>query len=205
MNESAKTFLGCLIWFVVAVLLFKGCDWYSSNRKEKRHEAYIKKRQNDSIRKAFVADSLAHDLHYQDSVRREEERLDRWLREQEKIDRQKLVGFVLSGDSVYHTSFHVVNCIDEHFYGFMIYQRQKLRFVTKDEIEVDKLALCHECDEKEEMLYRLEDGDYINKDDIRDYVRDNVDEFEDIIRDYYDDERDDYDYREQDEDYRWHI
>ncbi len=194
------------MWFIVAVLLFKGCDWYSSYRKEKMHEAYIEKWrndsirkvekwQNDSIRKSFVADSLAHDPHYQDSVRREKEWIDRWLREQEEIDRQKLVGFVLSGDSVYHTSFHVVNRVGVHFYGFMTHQRAKLRFVTTDEIEASQLVLCNECDEKEDMLFRFEDGDYIHVDDIRDYVRDNFDEFEDIIRDYYDDERDYYDYR----------
>ena len=72
-KENIKGWLGCLLWIIGAVLLFKGFDLYSSYKKEKRYESYIENRRNDSIRKAFVKDSLMHDPRYQDSLRKAEE------------------------------------------------------------------------------------------------------------------------------------
>lgn len=191
-NENIKTYLGCAGWIVAAILLFKACDWYSSYQKEKSHEAYVEKKRNDSIReafiadslakrKAFVADSLAHDPHYQDSVRKAEEEYKQWEEKLNAIISMELIGFIMDGDSVYHTAFHPVKRIGELPSGFTIPDIKKLRFITRKEEKEYKLAWCDECRNMDAQTL-IDDGDYIHVDDIRDYVWDNQEEFEDIFK-----------------------
>ena len=207
-KDNLKAWSSCLLWILGALLLYKGCDWYSSYQKEKEHKAYIEKKQNDSIRKAFIKDSLAHDPHYQDSVCKANERFEKWMREQEEINRETIVGFMLSGDSVYHTSFHTIIFNGEHSYGFMNVDKSRLLFLTGQDITNNSYRLCSECEEKEDFIMSMENGEYIHEDDIKDYFRDNIELFKDDIEEYVNDnkedfydEREDYDYRE--DNYRW--
>lgn len=172
MKENVRIFIGCFMWLLLAILFFKACDWYSSYKKEKRHDIYMEKRKNDSIRKAFIRDSLAHDPQYQDSIKRETAKQQKWLEEQEEIDMVGIVGYVMSGDSIYHTSFHVIVSSNDHYYGFMVYDRPKLRFVTKNEVKNNQLILCGVCEETEDVQMMYEDGELIREED----VYDNIDE-----------------------------
>ena len=177
----------CAVWFVSTILLFKGCDWYSSYQKEKKHEAYIEKKRNDSIRKAFIKDSLAHDPHYQDSLKMVEVKYKKWKEEQDAIDIDKLVGFVKTGDSVYHTSFHTIDFIREHTYGFMISDRPILRFVTAIEVEKNKLTLCDECEETELIRMRYDDGELFDEENARDHDYIPIEDAGDYCNHHYDD------------------
>lgn len=177
MKDNLKTYLGCIGWFIVAVLLFKGCDRYSSYQKEKVHETYMEKKRNDSIRKAFVEDSLAHDPHYQDSLLKVEEEYRQWKERQNVVKSIELIGFMLDGDSVYHTTFHSVKKIDDILCGYTMPDVHKLRFITRKEEEENKLEWCDEC-RSMDIDILVDDGEYIRVEDIGDYVWDNKDEFE---------------------------
>ncbi|MCR5242994.1 MAG: hypothetical protein K6D61_08975 [Prevotella sp.] len=196
-KDNVKAWSSCLLWIVGALILYKGCNLYSSYEKE----AYIEKKQNDSIRQAFIKDSLAHDPRYQDSVRKAKEQLEKWTAEQEEIDRQTIVGFMLLGDSVYHTFFHVVKIYKEHSYGFMNVDKSRLLFITKQDITNKSFQFCSECEEKEDLIMSIEDGEYIHEDDIEDYVRENIDYFREDIFDNVRDDVEEHDYRE--DNYRW--
>lgn len=168
-KKHIKTWSGCLLWFLAAILLFKGCDWYSSHQKEKKLDAYIEKKRNDSIRKAFIKDSLAHDLHYQDSIRREEERNRKWKEEQDAIDQKGIAGFMLLGDSVYHTSFHPIRYANNHAYSFMASERNKLFFLTANEIKSKGYVYCDVCSETEDVWNRYFDNELIDREDASSY------------------------------------
>ena len=150
-------------------LLFKGCDWYSSHQKEKKHEAYIEKKRNDSIRKAFIKDSLAHDPHYQDSLRREKVRYEKWEKEEKLIKQSEIAGFSIEGDSVYHTALHVVGFIEDHSLGFTLLDRPKLRFYTMNEVRARSLSLCDVCEEIDNVFNKYLNHEIINIEDARDY------------------------------------
>ncbi len=168
-KENLKDWSSCLLWFICALLLYKSCDWYSSYQKDKENKAYIEKKRNDSIRKAFINDSLAHDHHYQDSLRIVEAKYKKWKEEQDAINTAELAGFVKVGDSVYHTSFHTIGFTQEHPYGFMIFDRPKLKFVTAGEVEKNKLTLCNECEETEYVRIRYDDGELFDEESARDH------------------------------------
>ena len=152
---------------------------------------------------------MANDPYYQDSTCKENEWLEKWTREQKEIDRKTIVGFMLSGDSIYHTSFHTIMFIGDHSYGFMNVDKSRMLFLTGKDITYNSYKLCSKCEEKANFIMSLDDGEYIHIDDIKEYVRDNIENFDDVIRDYagdhieeFYDEREDYDYRE--DNYRWH-
>lgn len=180
MNENSKTYLGCAFWFLVAVLIFAGWGWYLSYYEKKKQETYIEKKRNDSIRKAFIADSLAHDPHYQDSIRKARAELKKWEEEWNAVKAIEFVGYMIDGDSVYHTAFHPVKSINEIPCGFTTSDLNKLRFVTHKEKEERNLEWCDECRSMDAETL-IDDGDYIHVDDISDYIWDNKERFEYIF------------------------
>lgn len=170
-KENIKTCLGCAIWFIVAVLICRSCDWYSSYQKKKEHQAYIEEKRNDSIRKAFIADSLAHDPRYQDSIRKEELFLKKWLEEQSAIDKTTLIGFAIDGDSIYHYSMHDLYIDNNHChsYGFSTSIREQIIFLTLEEVEELGLKLCNICKEMDDIYNKYTDNEIIPIEDAKDY------------------------------------
>lgn len=129
----------------------------------------MEKRRNDSIRKAFIKDSLAHDPRYQDSMRREKARYEKWEKEEELIKQSEIAGFAIDGDSVYHTTLHVVGFTEDHSFGFTIFDRPKLRFYTWNEVKMRSLQLCTLCDEMDNVYNKYLDHDIIDIENARDY------------------------------------
>ena len=153
---------------------------YSSYKKEKRYESYIENRRNDSIRKAFVKDSLMHDPRYQDSLRKAEEEYKQWEEKWNAIKSIELIGFIMDGDSIYHTAFHPVKRISEVPSGFTESDIKKLQFTTRKEVEKDNLEWCDECRSMDAETL-IDDGEYIHVDDISDYIWDNKEKYEYIF------------------------
>lgn len=158
-KDFFKTWSGCLLWLAVALLLFKGCRWYSSYQKEKKHKIYIEKQKNDSIRKAFVVDSLAHDPHYQDSIRLAEI-IWKARRDSIKAVRENLIaGVILEGDSIYHSCFHDPISIND---------ADRLRFVTNKDVKMNNYRWCSTCRDLDVDIL-LEDGEIIYIEDALDH------------------------------------
>jgi hypothetical protein len=178
-NEHYKTLLSVLI---VMCCVF-GCSWYESYKKDKQREEKKEAQRQDSIRKAFIADSLAHDPHYQDSIRKAEEKYRRWKLLNDSISKDELVGFILlDGDSCYHNAFHpVVNREDGILHNYSILDIPQLRFVTMRDIVVNRYKYCPVCKEIEDVYLGYEDGEIINVDEVREYVSENQEDFEDLF------------------------
>ena len=183
-KEELKTCSGCLLAFIVAVLLFRGCDWFLSYQNKKSREAYIEKRHNDSIRKAFIKDSLAHDPRYQDSIRLEKARYEKWEKEEELIKHSEIGGFVIEGDSIYHTALHTINFINDHAHGIEISKLSKITFYTVSEIELLPYKLCTICEEMSDVYSKYSDNELIDRDNAKDYDLipiDEVDEYYSLL------------------------
>lgn len=168
-KENLKGWSSCLIWILTALLLYKGCDWYSEHQKEK----YRDERRNDSIRKAFisdsierrkafVADSLSRDPRYQDSVRQAEKEYKIWYDSVSAVRDRTIAGVMINGDSIYHTCFH-----DSLF----IEDSMRLRFVSNKEIEDKKFDWCDVC-RSLDVETLLEDETLIYREDAKDYIDD---------------------------------
>ena len=179
MSDKTKNLFGCLLWIMIAVFIYKGCDWYSQYKKENAKAEYNEKMKNDSIRKAFIKDSLAHDPHYQDSIRIEEEKYQKWKLEHDSISNEEIVGFVLDGDSVYHSTFHSMEIRND--YNFSIYDMLNLRFISRKEAEENQFKLCEECSDIYYAHSAYENGELIDIFDIDEYVKDNSEDFEDLF------------------------
>lgn len=174
---NIKAWSSCLLWLIAALLLYKGCDWYSDYEKKKGREAAAREerslidgRQKDSIREVFIADSLDCDPHYQDSLRRAEEEYRKFEDKLKSIKSIEIIGYMANGDSVYHTTFHSVKEIDEFPCGFTIPDVHKLRFITQKDEQENNLEWCNECRSMDaetliddgELIYREDAGDYCN-------------------------------------------
>lgn len=167
MNKDIKTWLGCAGYIVIAILLYKSCDWYSEHQKEK----YREEKRNDSIRKAyisdsierrkaFVADSLSRDPHYQDSVLQAEKEFKIWYDSVSAVRDRTIAGVMINGDSVYHKCFHG---------SFFIEDRIRLLLVSNKEVKTNGLELCVECKETEDILMRYEDGELFDEESAIDH------------------------------------
>ena len=167
-KENIKGWLGCLFWILAALLLYKGCNWYSTSQKEKAHRAFLEKQRNDSIRKAYIADSLAHDPHYQESLRRiaEERRIRKEVKKE--IAQIEIAGFVYGDESIYHTTFHPVGYYKNHHIGFTTDDISDICFVTRTEIKRNNLKRCYECMNLDVELL-LDNGDVIRPEDAEEY------------------------------------
>ncbi len=152
--------------FIVLCCIF-GCNWYNSYNERKMTEEKIAIKRQDSIRKAFIADSLSHDSIYQDSLKKAEAKYVKWKQLQDSIRAQEIAGFVFLGDSVYHSAFHSETAGKrEIFHAYSIQDLGRLRFVSFGEIEKRHYKLCRTCGNIEDLCRRYEDGDIIDKDDI---------------------------------------
>lgn len=165
MKESTRNRLGCLVWIVVILCFWGGCQWYDSYKEAKRKEAVKDKVTKDSIRRAFVKDSLEHDPHYVDSMARVEKERKIWEEEEKAIRQTELIGFVLIGDSVYHTCMHDVHRHDGHRYNFTLQESSAIRFVTSNDIENGSYEMCSECSEIEDAYIKYNDGELFTEDD----------------------------------------
>ena len=102
MKESTGNMLGCLIWVIIILAFWGGCEYRDYLKAERIKEQKLQ----DSIREAFVKDSLAHDPRYQDSLRKANIEFKQWMAEEDSINGIEIIGFMLEGDSVYHTCVH---------------------------------------------------------------------------------------------------
>ena len=154
-----------LLAVLVVLCCVFGYSWYSSYKIDKQKEERIEAIRQDSIRKAYIADSLKHDLRYQDSIRKAEEKYQQWKVINDSIEREEIVGFVFLPDAgYYHNNFHpMVEREDgfEHCYSEL--DIDELRFVTYGEVSINKLSLCPECDKIEDVYISYEEGDLIKK------------------------------------------
>lgn len=155
MKEELKPWASCLFWIIATLLLYMGCSWYTSHQ----NYAYNERLRKDSIRKAFIKDSLEHDPHYQDSVRNARAR----LRALETEMEMKIAGVMLEGDIVYHTAFHDSLSIEDV---------GRILFVTNKYVEDNDLDQCDVC-RNNNLEIRVDDGDYISKEDADDYCSHN--------------------------------
>ena len=168
-KKDIGTCSGCLAYFIAAVLFFKGCNWYMSYERDKERRTIIERHKKDSVRLAVYMDSLARDPHYQDSLRKAEEEYRKWEEEQEAIAKDEIIGYVLSGDTVYHTSFHPVCLSGEHPHGFMKYDLSNLKFITTDDIKRYGYTMCSDCSDAEDVYSKYIDGELFGLDDARDH------------------------------------
>lgn len=70
-KDSIYSVLGCLVWVVLVLGVYGGCEWYESYTKGLKSQEIAEKKRNDSIRSAFIKDSLARDPVYQDSLKKQ--------------------------------------------------------------------------------------------------------------------------------------
>ena len=162
-KEDLKGCLGCLGCLLVVFLLFKGCEW----QKEAEHRKYVEMQKEDSIRKAFIEDSLAHDPHYQDSLKQADDEYRKALHFFDSLMSKELAGFILDGDSIYHITFYSHN--------FDISDKQRIRFLSAKEIEETEFEQCNDCKMTELLIDEFGD-EY-------DYDPDRYDSFEDWLED----------------------
>lgn len=159
MNDDKKSWIGCLLIFAAIISSAIGYGWYSTWSAKQKEAKRFENIRKDSIRKAFIADSLAHDPHYQDSLRLENERWEKWMKEEDEISKKEIIGFAMCGDSIYHTSVHCVRSTNRHIHNFLAEDRKKLLFLTMEEIEAQSYKLCKECEETEDVRMRYDDGE----------------------------------------------
>lgn len=164
-KDDIKAWSSCLLLFVGAILLFKGCDWFYSYQKQKSHDAYVENTRKDSIRKAFIADSLAHDPRHQDSLRRSEAQFQAWLDSVKSVHDELIAGIMFENDSVYHTCFH--DSISINDIGHLV-------FLTNKDVFNGEYWQCDVC-RSMDIEEQLEDGEIIRKEDADDYCSHNND------------------------------
>ncbi len=179
MKELNKSLLAVLI---VLCCVF-GCSWYNSYKKNKQKEEYLAAQCQGSIRKAFIADSLAHDPHYQDSVRKAEEEYLKWKALHDSICREEVVGFIyLPDDDFYHSVFHSLGRKeDRQRHGYSIWDIPELKFMSKQELKTNHYEKCPTCKEIEDVYWKYDNGELIDVEDIREYIKDNSEDFEDLF------------------------
>lgn len=159
-NENYKTLLSVLI---VMCCVF-GCSWYNSYKKDKQLEKKLAVQRQDSLRKAFVADSLATDHSYQDSVRKAKADYLKWKALNDSISDKEIVGFVLLGDSCYHNIFHpLLKRVDGLEHNYSVDDIPNLRYITYKESQINHLTLCQECEEINEVYSSYELGDLVER------------------------------------------
>lgn len=169
MSYENKERLGCLgiILFCLCVMITP--YFYNLIEENKRKSANSLRTKNDSIRKAYIADSLAKDPRYQDSIREAEEKYRKWKDEEISIQKRSIIGLILEGDSIYHTSLHNFKDVGNHSCGFLVSDRRNIVFLTEDDIKKHSLQICDECLQIGNVYSRYVDGELISEEDAKEH------------------------------------
>lgn len=173
---KSKEYLGCLVEILVLVFLFVGVKWCNSNMEEQNHQKLIEKKRNDSIRKAFVKDSILHDPRYQDSLRHAKAIKEAWERKVSYYQDKEIIGFVIGNDSIFHYVLHPIHIIPDEYkeirVNYLAGEVFNPKFITGEEVKLLGLKWCDECEEIMDVYFSYENGDLINVEDAKEYVDD---------------------------------
>lgn len=174
MKDNLKiAFWYCLMICFWGIILYFGirscvsCDKEDKQIKtENLRDQFIK----DSL--AHVADSLANDSCYQDSIRRVRENIYREWKERDLKKREHTLVLICDSPKIYHTNTKCSR-IYRHKQGTENMNAYKL---TSEQKAIDaNYKFCSFCNEIEEVYWKYEDGvlveyneDYNDKDDDED-------------------------------------
>ena len=143
---------GCLI----LLFLIGGCTGYSMYR------AYKKK-----VRTEYVKDSIINTPHYKDNVRKQRILRQNYREHAQYYEQKDLIGFVYNNAKEYHTHFHIIKEIKDDYLpisvNFQEDEIDKLRFITRSEVEENDISLCPKCEEYDDVLLDYEHEEFLSE------------------------------------------